>query len=64
MKKTLFTLVALTLSSACSDGGTNGPGSSVAIKFGTAGSTASPSVPNLMASESTLTVGGVKRGSA
>ncbi len=42
MRRTLLTLISAAFMAACSDAGT-GPGTSVAIKFGTAGSAASPS---------------------
>ena len=42
MRKTLLTLISAAFMAACGAGGTD-PGTSVAIKFGTAGSAASPS---------------------
>ena len=41
MRRTVLTLISTAFMAAC--GGSTGPGTSVAIKFGTAGSAASPS---------------------
>ena len=52
MRRTVLTLMSAAFMAACGDSGGTDPGTSVAIKFGTAGSAASPS------SAATFSVGG------